>query len=146
VPESVKEIQQGAFSGCSNLSIVYYFGSREQWNEIAIDTRNNAPLLNAQIVYNACMHKYTGTVLEPTCTQHGYTKYTCEACGHYYNDYSSNPTGHNINADGVCENCGMQEAVNNTASDNQLLSFDGILQMIINIIFKMFDFISAPVV
>ncbi len=145
VPESVKEIQQGAFSGCSNLSIVYYFGSREQWNEIAIDPKYNDPLMNAQIVYNACMHNYTGTSFEATCTQHGYTKYTCEDCGYYYNDYTANPTGHNINADGVCENCGKQETVNNTASNNQLLSFDSILQLIINLMNKIFDAILVGI-
>ncbi len=84
-------------------------------------------------------HKYIGTTFEATCTKHGYTKYTCDECGHYYNDYTANPTGHKINADGVCESCGKTEVVNTTASNNQLLSFDSILQLIMNLMNKIFD-------
>ena len=33
-----------------------------------------------------CDHKYTSTVVVPTCTVQGYTKHTCSLCGNTYND------------------------------------------------------------
>ncbi len=32
-----------------------------------------------------CDHEYTSTVIAPTCTAQGYTKYTCASCGSTYN-------------------------------------------------------------
>ena len=141
--DSVQVIHFGAFSKCENLSRVYYAGSKEQWERVEIYD-DNAPLLNAEIIYNSCItHQYTETSAEATCTQHGYTRYTCEKCGRCYNDYTSNPTGHTLNEDGVCEVCGEKEVVSNTASNNQFLGFESILQLIMNIIIKIFDTIMV---
>ena len=38
-------------------------------------------------------HSYTSKVTAPTCTQQGYTTYTC-ACGHSYKDNYTSATGH----------------------------------------------------
>ena len=54
IPESVVNIEEGAFDRCTGLENVNYTGNGEQWKEIAIGT-NNDPLLNAAI-------KYSGTV------------------------------------------------------------------------------------
>ena len=40
-------------------------------------------------------HKYTSKVTAPTCTQKGYTTYTC-SCGHSYTGNSTAATGHNL--------------------------------------------------
>ncbi len=39
------------------------------------------------------VHSYTETVTDPTCTEDGYTTYTCE-CGHTYTDNKIGATGH----------------------------------------------------
>ena len=41
-------------------------------------------------------HSYTGEEIEPTCTEKGFTKYTCSRCGHSYTDNEKDPNGHNF--------------------------------------------------
>ncbi len=102
-------------------------------------------------------HNYISTVTPPTCTSMGYTSYTCSTCSDMYRDYNTPvtehtytwytisvvtcetdgvmlgectvcgatdikanlKTGHNI-VDGVCQNCGITENVENddTNTDN----------------------------
>jgi hypothetical protein len=63
-------------------------------------------------------HQYEAVVTEPTCTQEGYTTYTCPDCGEFYVDDVLPATGHNFGewtptAPGVeersCETCGETE-------------------------------------
>ncbi len=56
IPLSVKNIDWGAFSECEALKNIYYDGTKEQWQQIDIDTSdkdglNNNPLLTATIHY-----------------------------------------------------------------------------------------------
>ena len=68
-------------------------------------------------------HKYNSVIVAPTCTEKGYTSYTCEVCNASYIDSYVNPTGHTekiINSkastcfekgytgDKVCSVCGKQ--------------------------------------
>ena len=58
IPKSVTSIKNDAFSKCDNLEVVYYSGSRSDWESISIMGYNN-PLLNAEIVYgNAKLELY----------------------------------------------------------------------------------------
>ena len=41
-------------------------------------------------------HHYITTIVEPTCTERGYTKYTCEKCGNSYNADYEKALGHNF--------------------------------------------------
>lgn len=54
IGDSVTSIGSRAFSDCSKLTDVYYTGTQEQWNQIAIDNEwnNNYNLINATIHYN----------------------------------------------------------------------------------------------
>ena len=45
----------------------------------------------------AHVHSYSSTVIEPTCTSSGYTKYTCE-CGDTYNTDEMPQLGHSYGA------------------------------------------------
>ena len=54
IPNGVTAISWGTFYGCYSLTDVYYTGTSEQWNAIAIDYEN-APLTNATIHYNYTM-------------------------------------------------------------------------------------------
>ncbi len=49
--ENVTEIWNDAFSGCDNLTEVYYPGSEEDWAKIAIKD-GNEPLTKARIIFN----------------------------------------------------------------------------------------------
>lgn len=51
IPVSVTKIESLAFYGCKNISNVYYEGTEEEWNSIAIEI-NNEHLKNATIHYN----------------------------------------------------------------------------------------------
>ena len=52
-----------------------------------------------------CEHSYVSVVIDPTCTDKGYTKHTCEHCGDSYKDSYVAATGHNY-VDNVCTECG----------------------------------------
>ena len=51
-------------------------------------------------------HSYTGVVTEPTCTEGGYTTYTCDRCCKSYLDCLTEPTGHSC-VDDCCVDCGV---------------------------------------
>ena len=86
LPASVTTIGISAFGGCTNLTDVYYIGSEAMWNKIIIND-NNTALLNATIHYNYCIHEHNAVVTAPTCTEEGYTTYTCECGDTYVTDF-----------------------------------------------------------
>ena len=51
------------------------------------------------------IHTYEPTVTAPTCTERGYTTYTCE-CGDSYVDDYVDATGEHTYANGICTVCG----------------------------------------
>lgn len=60
IPSSVNYVDYGAFFCCENLTDVYYEGTKEQWNEVYIQSEDdyglgNNYLLNATIHYNSVM-------------------------------------------------------------------------------------------
>ncbi|MBO6262665.1 MAG: leucine-rich repeat protein [Clostridia bacterium] len=50
------------------------------------------------------VHEYSEQVVAPTCTEQGYTVYTCTVCGNTYNEDYTEKLGHNY-VDGVCTRC-----------------------------------------
>ena len=60
------------------------------------------------------IHTYTSVVTEPTCTEGGYTTYSC-ACGDSYTGDEIDPAGHSW-SDGVCGVCG--EACKHSYTNN----------------------------
>ena len=57
-------------------------------------------------VTNAILaHEYTSVVTDPTCTEEGYTTYTC-GCGESYVGDKVPALGHSFAEDGYCEVCG----------------------------------------
>ena len=53
-----------------------------------------------------CEHDYKAVVTAPTCTEKGYTTYTCTKCGESYIDNEAAALGHSF-VDGVCTRCGV---------------------------------------
>lgn len=50
IPNDITSIEQYAFNDCSNLIIVYYYGTAENWSNIEIGSSND-PLTNATLYY-----------------------------------------------------------------------------------------------
>ena len=60
-------------------------------------------------------HAYEAVVTEPTCTEKGYTTYTC-ACGDSYVADYVDATGEHSYVDGVCTECGEKKTPTGTIS------------------------------
>ena len=58
-------------------------------------------------VTDSHVHSYTAETVAPTCTEQGYTVYTCE-CGDSYIDDYTDPQGHSFSK-GICLNCGAAD-------------------------------------
>ena len=67
-------------------------------------------VITATNIIPAKGHNYTEKVTEATCTEQGYTTYTCSTCGYSYNDNYVDATGHNY-VDGECTICGDSNIV-----------------------------------
>ena len=98
---SLETVANGAFYGNDDLTDVYYEGSSDQWYDIDVYNNNykNDDLLYANIhCAGDHVHDYTINVVEPTCTNPGYTTFTCE-CGDTYTDLEVAALGHNMITD-----------------------------------------------
>ena len=106
IPKSVSHINKRAFDGCTALKKVDYLGSDTDWSQVTKETGNNA-LDNAEKSFTRTdhEHKYTDTVIPPTCTERGCTVHLC-ACGDKREDSYTPPLGHSYK-DGICVRCGI---------------------------------------
>ena len=59
-----------------------------------------------EVVQHEC--DYDEKVTKPTCTDNGYTTYTCDVCGHSYTGNETTALGHSY-TDGVCTVCGVKD-------------------------------------
>ncbi len=96
IGKGLKYIDSGAFNFCNNLNDVYYVGTEEQWESIYISDDDVAFWGGS----NTCLHNATkhyntqlSSVTAPTCTEQGYTTYTCD-CNHTVNFDYVEPLGH----------------------------------------------------
>lgn len=53
-------------------------------------------------------HSYVFETILPTCTENGYTIYTCELCGDSYTAHITEALGHSYSEAGACTVCGSQ--------------------------------------
>lgn len=106
IPKSVSHINERAFDGCTALKKVDYLGSDTDWSRVTKETGNNA-LNNAEKSFTRTdhEHKYTDTVIPPTCTERGCTVHLC-ACGDKREDSYTPPLGHSYKG-GICVRCGI---------------------------------------
>ena len=56
-----------------------------------------------------CTHSYEAFVTAPSCTEGGYTTYTCPSCGHSYVGEHTEKLGHSY-VENVCSLCGDERA------------------------------------
>lgn len=106
IPKSVSHINERAFDGCTALKKVDYLGSDTDWSQVMKETGNNA-LDNAEKSFTRTdhEHKYTDTVIPPTCTELGCTVHLC-SCGDKREDSYTPPLGHSYKG-GICVRCGI---------------------------------------
>lgn len=106
IPKNVSHINERAFDGCTALKKVDYLGSDTDWSQVTKETGNNV-LDNAEKSFTRTdhEHKYTDTVIPPTCTERGCTVHLC-ACGDKREDSYTPPLGHRYR-DGICVRCGI---------------------------------------
>ena len=106
IPKSVSHINEHAFDGCTALKKVDYLGSDTDWSQVTKETGNNV-LDNAEKSFTRTdhEHKYTDTVIPPTCTERGCTVHLC-ACGDKREDSYTPPLGHSYKG-GICVRCGI---------------------------------------
>lgn len=106
IPKNVSHIKERAFDGCTALKKVDYLGSDTDWSQVTKETGNSA-LGNAEKSFTRTdyEHKYTDTVIPPTCTERGCTVHLC-SCGDKREDSYTPPLGHSYK-DGICVRCGI---------------------------------------
>ena len=131
IPITVKTFGDMVFADCTNIPDIYFVGSQEQWNGIDFGYSNEN--LKENFHFNCCSvnsdfnHSYTTIVTPSTCSEQGYTTYTC-ACGDTYNDdyVGYDYTVHvNEDGDGLCDYCGelATDCSCNCHSTNSFIAF-----------------------
>lgn len=120
IPKSVSHINERAFDGCTALKKVDYLGSDTDWSQVTKETGNNV-LDNAEKSFTRTdyEHKYTDTVIPPTCTERGCTVHLC-ACGDKREDSYKPPLGHSYR-DGICVRCGILDPNRDTQHEHDFI-------------------------
>ena len=123
IPASITHIDDSAFEYCANLNsitfcgdapdfgldvfygvtaTVYYPASNTTWTEDVLKYSGGNLII---IPYDTNhIHEYSSEVIAPTCTEQGYTTYTCSCGDSYAADYVD-ALGHDY-AEGTCTRCG----------------------------------------
>lgn len=120
IPKSVSHINEHAFDGCTALKKVDYLGSDTDWSQVTKETGNNV-LDNAEKSFTRTdhEHKYTDTVIPPTCTERGCTVHLC-ACGDKREDSYTPPLGHSYKG-GICVRCGILDPNGDTQHEHDFI-------------------------
>lgn len=87
IPDSVAIIRNYAFYNCNSLTDVYYSGSKQSWNNIAIGDGNDY-LKSATIHFNVSVHTHTlnHITVPSTCKVAGMEYDICTECGETLNE------------------------------------------------------------
>lgn len=120
IPKNVSHINERAFDGCTALKKVDYLGSDTDWSQVTKETGNNA-LDNAEKSFTRTdhEHKYTDTVIPPTCTERGCTVHLC-SCGDKREDSYTPPLGHSYKG-GICVRCGILDPNGDTQHEHDFI-------------------------
>lgn len=120
IPKNVSHINERAFDGCTALKKVDYLGSDTDWSQVTKEIGNNA-LDNAEKSFTRTdyEHKYTDTVIPPTCTERGCTVHLC-SCGDKREDSYTPPLGHSYKG-GICVRCGILDPNKDTQHEHDFI-------------------------
>ncbi len=87
----------------------------EQTNDLTIDATKPYCLEETWYATQPHVHKYTTKVTDPTCTEDGYTSYTCQ-CGHSYTADTVGKLGHDYQSVVTAPTCGEAGYTTHTCS------------------------------
>lgn len=96
IPKTVTSIADDSFVECDSLEEIYYEGTKAEWKNVSVSNSNGSLVYASMFFYDVeygHLHSFEAVVTPPTCTEKGYTTYTCE-CGYSYTDDSVSATGH----------------------------------------------------
>ncbi len=102
----------GALSDCSPIvvgdRVIWYVTNHSEPKFYILDLNNPGSVTWPHT------HEYSAAVTEPTCTERGFTTYTCTVCGYSYTDDYTEALDHNwsdatCTAAKTCSRCGVTE-------------------------------------
>lgn len=110
ISDALASVGYMAFQYTENLKDVYYESGSEDWSKIYIDDANSClESANIHYYYGVHTHNYAKIVTQPTCTENGFTTYTCECGDSYVSDYVTAKGHKDDNNDYLCDNgCGYE--------------------------------------
>ncbi|MBE6750502.1 MAG: hypothetical protein E7560_05000 [Ruminococcaceae bacterium] len=85
-------------------SYLEWYASMNNWSTYATSSLSDLFELSFHI-FKDCDHEYSSVVFDATCTDDGYTTYTCKHCGISYDDNVITAEGHKYDEDGFCTVC-----------------------------------------
>lgn len=84
ISKNVTEIQQHAYAYCADIDVIYFEGTKSQYQKIRGENNGNSAYDN-KVKYNSHIHSYTQKVTKAATTDaNGKIKCTC-ACGYSFN-------------------------------------------------------------
>ena len=104
------------FNSAATTRGIYYQISVGKFGAYAKSNASNSGYISELLVFKyvesgapeGCDHSYEAVVTAPTCTEGGYTTYTCSKCDDSYTGDETKATGHTY-VDGSCTVCGDKE-------------------------------------
>ena len=114
-----ESVARGTWANNRSWKVVSFEGVQAKYVRlVAVDavTDNDYVFASAAEIRLTCEqedaheHSYTAVVTAPTCTEGGYTTYTCE-CGDSYIADETAALGHDWQADGSCSRCDEKQEV-----------------------------------
>ena len=115
IPKEIESIGVFAFAHCTSLATIYYEGNKREWNSITKDrdwdlyVGEHTSKGTYEVSFDRCLYEHVhinSTVVEPTCTEDGYTALSCTACEYNVKTNAVFALGHSYNDSGVCTSCG----------------------------------------
>jgi len=97
IPASVNSIKSRAFSDCSSLELIYFLGTRAQWNSVTKSETGNEDLMNAAVhCTDDTDHFWNSGVItaEATCVTPGERTYTCPCGAQMTTQTGTDPSNH----------------------------------------------------
>ena len=120
-PKTVDEIKRGVFYKCDNLSVMYAY----------CGTYAEKYIKEYSILLLETIHDNEEIIIEPTCTEQGYTEHRCTRCDDNYKDNYQEALGHiygEIVVEPTCTEQGYTEhrcsRCNNNYKDNYQEALD----------------------